>query len=466
MSATKPRRRRMPIADTFWLWLESPTTAMQVACLTTFSAGPETREVVAEIVDEFRGQQATTRPFNTLIHQRPAPLMSLREPTDDVEIDYHFRHSALPAPGGQRELGVLVSRLHSMPLDIRRPLWESHVIEGVGEDEFAVYLKAHHSLMDGVAGVRAITETFSSEPDQPLKPAPWAREIPQRPQRDAPTRESLVLRGRSALGNLRQVNRALRQFGQASLQSKNPLVGPFQAPRSPLNVTISPQRRFSTATIELARAARLAELTGTTLNDVVLAACSTALRRYLLAHDGLPDKPLVAMCPVSIRPADSDGDGNAVSMILADLATDEADPRERLTRIAASTTAGKEHLRRLPKAALAAYSALAMGPHLLRQLVPGALRVRPSFNLVISNVPGPRRPLYAGRARMTGFFPMSLLFRNEALNITVLSYDGQLNFGFTACRRSLPQAQDIAVFTSEAFDELEALVTGSAGASE
>jgi WS/DGAT/MGAT family acyltransferase len=218
---------------------------------------------------------------------------------------------------------------------------------------------------------------------------------------------------------------------------------------------ISPQRRVSTATIELDRVSALAEASGTTLNDIVLALCSTALRRYLQDLDELPAQPLTAMCPVSVRPADGEAEGNAVSMILASLATDEADPVARLRVIAASTAAGKKHLRSLDKAALTAYSSLAMAPHFARQLVPGAARTRPMFNVVISNVPGPRRPLYAAGARMESFFPVSLLFKNEALNITVLSYDGHLNFGFTADRSALPHVQDLAVYTVQALDELE-----------
>ena len=236
----------------------------------------------------------------------------------------------------------------------------------------------------------------------------------------------------------------------------NPLVGLFQAPRSPLNVPITPQRRVSTATVDLARVNALAKATGTTLNDIVLALCSAALRRYLLDLGALPERPLVAMCPVSVRTPDAHSEGNAVSMILASLATDEPDPQRRLTAIAASTQACKAHLRSLPKAALDAYSSLAMTPHLARQLVPGAASgARPVFNVVISNVPGPRQPLHAGGARAEQIFPMSLLFKNEALNITVLSYADQLNFGFTACRSALPHVQDVAVYTVEALEELE-----------
>jgi WS/DGAT/MGAT family acyltransferase len=245
------------------------------------------------------------------------------------------------------------------------------------------------------------------------------------------------------------------------------LTGLFQAPHSPLNVPITPQRRFSTAAIDVDRLTKLAIATETSVNDVVLALCSAALRRYLLDLNALPRQPLVAMCPVSVRPADSPSEGNAVSMILANLATHEPDPRRRLAAISASTRAAKAHLRSQPKAVLDCYSPLAMGPHLARQLVPGiASGMRPVFNVVISNVPGPPQPLHAGEARMEELYPMSLLFKNEALNITVCSYAGRLNFGFTACRSSLPHVQDLALHTLAALDELErAVVADQVGVS-
>lgn len=442
--------KTMSIQDSFWTWIEAPATPMQVAALSIFHPDEPATDVVHRIVEEYRSYPATSRPFNYLIHTRTAPLLARREVIDDVDIDYHLRHSALPRPGGERELGVLVSRLHSTPLDPRRPMWEAHVIEGLAGNRFAVYLKAHHSLMDGVAGIRILAETFSREPDAPLPPPPWARELPVRfPKAAAPSPKRGWLRGAG------QVPRAVRTIARATRQPDNPLVGPYQAPKSPINVPISPQRRVATARIEQSRVAAIAEATGTTLNDVVLALCSTALRRYLLAQKTLPDDPLVAMCPVSVRPADSDGDGNAVSMLLANLATDDADPLARLRTIAASTRAGKDHLRSMDAKALGTYSPIVMGPQLGRQLIPGVAATRPLFNLVISNVPGPRRPRYLGGARMEAFYPMSLLFKNDALNITLLSYDSWLNFGLTACRVALPHMQDIAVFLVDALAELE-----------
>lgn len=453
-------RRTLPAADSCWLWLESPDTPIHVASLCIFDAPAKGGATIPEIVEWCRSHPATSRPFNQIIHPRPAPIPAVIETIDNVEIDYHFRHSALPAPGGQRELGMLVSRIHATPLDTRRPMWEVHLIEGLEGGKLALYVKVHHSLLDGVAGVRMLVETFSSGSKQPLVPPPWARELPSRKRGKKAGLDPLSLAPR-VVADAWRIERALAELTRASAQPGNPLVGPFEAPRAMMNRPIDSRRRFSTASVDLARISALAEATRTTVNDVVLELCSSAVRRYLADNDELPAKPLTVMCPVSIRPKDSDGSGNAVSMIMANLATDEADPRERLERITASTRAAKDRLRALPKSALVAYSAIAMAPYLLRNLIPGATRTRPMFNFVISNVPGPRTPLYAGQARMQSFFPVSLLFKNEGLNITVLSYDGSVNFGVLACPLSMPHTQNLALHLLDALDELEQAVEAS-----
>lgn len=444
-------RAFMPIADSFWLWIESPETPMQVAALSIFDTDEPASAFVRRIVDDFRSRPATASPFNTVIRTGPLKLLNRRKMVDDVDIDYHFRHSALPAPGGQRELAMLISRLHTVPLDWRRPMWEVHVIEGLEGNRIAVYFKTHHSLMDGVAGVRLMAATYSPDPDAPLTPPIWANTPPEWvPQT---TTES----GVGAVRGMWRSRRAVRNLFRAGRSPDNPLVGPFQAPHSLLNVPIGPQRRISTATVALDRVKTLAAATDTSVNDIVLAMCASALRRYLIDIDGLPDEPLIAMVPVNVRQTGTDG--NAVSIILANLATHLASPHDRLAAIAASTRAGKQHIKSVPQEAMSAYTTLALAPHAAKQLIPGAAsRLRPMFNLVISNVPGPKQPMYAGGARMESFFPMSLLFKNEALNITALSHAGQLDFGFTACRSALPHVQDVALYTVEALDELEATV--------
>jgi diacylglycerol O-acyltransferase len=210
--------------------------------------------------------------------------------------------------------------------------------------------------------------------------------------------------------------------------------------------------------IDLDRMKQIGKRSGASLNDAVLASCSTAIRRYLIELGELPTKPLVAGVPVSIPAPEGSGADSTISMMLVELATDEPDAGARLARIAASSAAAKAHFTAIPANARADYSALMMLPHIVRQLSPTAVRrTRPMFNLVISNVPGPQEPLYLGGSRLDALYPFSLLFNGEALNITVLSYDGRLHFGFTGCRTALPHVQNLALYLAEAVDELEAM---------
>jgi WS/DGAT/MGAT family acyltransferase len=245
------------------------------------------------------------------------------------------------------------------------------------------------------------------------------------------------------------------------VNGEDDLVTTRQAPMSVLNGRIGRNRRFATAQLELARLRAVAKAAGGTLNDVVLALCSASLRRYLVERDALPTAPLVAMVPVSIRPKDDPGGGNAVGAILASLATTLDDPAERLATIVASTTTAKQQLQGMSTASILQYSALLIAPMML-QMIPGAAgRLRPTFNVVISNVPGPEQPLYFRGARLEASYPMSIPIHGQALNITCNSYAGSVCFGFTGCRDTLPHMQRLAVYCAEALGELEHAVARS-----
>jgi WS/DGAT/MGAT family acyltransferase len=232
-------------------------------------------------------------------------------------------------------------------------------------------------------------------------------------------------------------------------------VAPLQAPRSVLNQKISRNRRFATQQFPAARLRRLAKARDGTINDVILALSAAALRRLLAEQGALPETAMTAMLPVNIRPKDDPGGGNAVGAILGSLATDIADPVGRLEAIIASTRRAKDQLSGLSRSAIMQYSGFLMTPALLSQ-IPGAVgRVRPAFNLVISNVPGPDTPLYFRGWRAEAVYPLSIPFHGYALNITVNGYNGTLNFGFIGCRDTLPHLQRLAVYSGEALAELE-----------
>jgi WS/DGAT/MGAT family acyltransferase len=354
-------------------------------------------------------------------------------------------------------LGILVSRLHSHSLDFHRPPWEAHFIEGLEGGRFALYFKVHHALIDGYTGIQLVSRSLSRSATELETPMFFTREPPApAPRGDkpaAPTLEALLQLLREQLGTTRNIAGALTR----TLKSRNrSLVAPMQAPKSILNQKISRNRRFATQQFPVQRLKDVAQHFGGTLNDMVMALCAGALRRLLMEQDALPERPLTAMIPVNIRPKGDPGGGNAVGAILGSLATDVEDPAERIKAIIASTREAKAQLQGMSKAGIMQYSALLMAPMMLSQ-IPGAVgRVRPAFNLVISNVPGPTKPLYFRGFHMDAYYPMSIPFHGYGLNITVVSYVDQLDFGFIGCRDGLPHLQRLAVYSREALEELEA----------
>jgi WS/DGAT/MGAT family acyltransferase len=383
----------------------------------------------------------------------------------DVDLEHHVRHSALPQPGRVRELLALVSRLHSTLLDRQRPLWELHLIEGLAGNRFAVYSKLHHSVMDGVSGMRLLQRSLSADPGADAVPAFWT----DQPRRSRASRDS----GRSRTSPLLSVPKAaveafadmaklsprMLTIAEQALRSQA-MTLPGQAPRSMLNVAITGSRRYAAQSYSLERMRLVAKGAGVTVNDVLLAMSAGALRTYLLDHDALPSAPLVAMTPVSLRRGEGDeqSTGNAVGAILASLATNEADPERRLAAIAESTTRAKSILTGLNQLQITALSAGVMLPMAINSLT-GLYRYGTlPFNVVISNVPGPRDSLYLQGARLSGLYPLSIPTNGQAMNITATSYADDMGIGLTACRRSVPHVQRMLAGLDNALDELTRVV--------
>jgi len=453
--------KRLSPNDAMFLYGESPETMMHVGSLMPFTVpadAPPT--MLREIIEEIRDSSTLQPPWSlTLKHphflKHPMPRWVESEA---VDLDYHIRRSALPSPGSQRELGVLVSRLHAVPVDFTRPPWEAHLIEGLQGGQFALYSKMHHSLVDGYTGAKILARSFSTDPDErtPLffnLPAP---EPARREQGERISRMTAVVRGVARqFGAAGEVARSVYDLAKGLVRGDEALVGPYQAPPSILNGRIGRNRRFATQQYALDHLKSLAKALGGTLNDIVLALCSASLRRFLLELGELPAKPLIAMLPVNIRPDNDPGGGNAVGALLVSLATDVADPRGRAEAIVRSTAAGKDRLKRLSREAVMQFSALTMVPSGLQSLTGTMGRVRPQFNVCISNVPGPQHPLYFRGAKLEATYPMSIPIHGQALNITCASYNGTLNFGFTGCRDTLPSMQRLAVYMGEGLEELE-----------
>lgn len=379
---------------------------------------------------------------------------------DEVDVDYHLRRSALPRPGRVRELLELTSRLHGSLLDRHRPLWEAYFVEGLSDGRFAIYTKIHHSLIDGVSAQRLLMRTLSTAADDREIRVPWTLPARTRTATAAGQATSLVRTVAGAAGTFAGLAPTAVALARAALVEQQ-LTLPFGAPKTMFNVPIGGARRCAAQSWSMERIRTVKAATGVTVNDVVLAMCAGALRGYLQEQRALPETPLVAMVPVSLRGEhEQDAGGNMVGTILCNLATDTADPLQRLQTISTSMRDNKRVFSELPRAqALALSGFLVAGLGL--SLVPGFVSsAPPPFNIVISNVPGAREPRYWNGARLDGNYPMSIALDGQALNITLTNNADNLDFGLVGCRRSVPHLQRLLAHLEDSLAELEKATAG------
>jgi diacylglycerol O-acyltransferase len=442
--------------DSAFLWMETRNQPMHVAGLNIYTPPPDApADYVGSLLTQWSKHLKALTPFNL----RPVLRMGLWywEEDAEFELDYHLRHLALPHPGRIRELLAMVSRLHGNLMDRNRPLWEFYVIEGLPGGRFATYVKIHHALIDGVSGARMMAQSLSLTPAE-QKPPVWDQVLsrPKRP-RSASTAPSLMQQIANVVRMGQDIVPGIGSGLWDVIRPKHDdsiAATAFQAPATPFNVEISGSRRFASQTYSLARFKHIGEAAGATVNDVTLAICAGALRRYLEAQKALPKKPLVAMVPVSLHGEAGAGEGNQVSVLLANLSTHIADPLKRLQRIVQSTTEAKDRLKIMPRLQKLAHGISSISP-MGAGMVTGSAKKHPVFNVVISNVPGPRETLYMNGARLDEVYPVSIPTHYLALNITISGYKDNLGFGYTACRRSVPALQRMLDYTDAAIHELE-----------
>lgn len=394
------------------------------------------------------------------------------ENDDQFDIEHHVRHSALPKPGRVRELLELCGRLHGTRLAWERPLWEAHVIEGLRDGRVAMYTKTHHALVDGVSAMRLIQSVLTTDPEKRGMPAPWG----VRPGRAARAEESSqepahhdlaqvpLAAFRTALGITAEaagLPGALVRTLNKSVRNETSSLSLY-APRTMFNTSITGSRRFAAQDWPIERLRAIGRASGATLNDVVLAMCAGAVRTYLLELGALPEAPLVAMVPVGLNAkqsqlASAEG-GNAVGAVMCKLGTDLEDPADRLAAIHLSMVDGKRALSSMTPMQILAMSALGQAPAILPPLLKMQGIVRPPYNLIISNVPGPRTTHYWNGAKLVGQYPLSIPINGMALNITCTSYDGNMDFGLTGCRRTVPHLQRLLTHLDDEVTALEKAV--------
>lgn len=443
--------------DSSFLHLETPETPMHVGSLMLFDL-PD--GYAGDYYDDVKALLAKRLHLCSLFHRKLAQMpFELADPVwiedDDIDLDYHVRSVTLRRPGTIAQLEVLIARLHSTLLDRSRPLWEVYVIDGLENGQVAYYSKAHHSGIDGKAGIELAKVFYDT--------TPAVREVrPPRPARAGnPYQLGMAELLQAAVSNtaaqyvkvgkmLPQAAKALVAAGKIiATRKKVPGARSLNiglAPKTIFNASITNQRSYSTLSLPLDDLKTLGKRVGGTVNTVVMAMCSGALRRFLVERDLLPKKSLIAAVPVSLRGADDSSMNNQVSMIRVDLATDLADPAERFKAIHASSEAAKAVVSEF-RPVLGADVPIAGSPWLMTGLASLygrsnlARRLPQAANVAISNVPGIPMPLYMAGARMVHYYPVSIPYHGVGLNITVQSYAGQMEFGITACRRVLSQAE-------------------------
>src|SRR3954462_12514508 len=394
----------------------------------------------------------------------------------DFDLGYHVRELALAAPGTDAQLAEQVARIVSRPLDRARPLWELYVIEGLESGQVAVLTKIHHAVIDGLSGAEIMGLLLDVSPE--------GRELPPAgPASAGQDPGQLEMLGRGLLGVPRYPVRILRALPSALPNLEHTpfgalpgagtltrLVGALRrdgvertdltAPKVIFSGRISPHRRFVFGRLSLDDVKTAKNAHGTTVNDVVVAVCAGAVRRWLLAHDDLPDSPLVAQVPVSVRTGDEFGTyGNRILLMAAPLFTDVADPVERLQKTHEALMVMKEQHRALPAGLLqdatpfTPPAVFARAARLTFGLATSRAG-RSTWNLVISNVPGPQFPLYMAGARLEAHYPVSVITDGMGLNITVMSYMGHMDVGIVADRDQMPDVERLMEWLPE---ELAAL---------
>jgi WS/DGAT/MGAT family acyltransferase len=394
----------------------------------------------------------------------------------NFNLDSHVHHMALPSPGGWDELRKLAQHIFAIPLDLRRPLWSMTFVEGLGginqlpEGSFALIHKIHHSAVDGMAGVDLLSSLFDLTPDVDLgvKEDRWMPDMePSNVTLLANAYMHLLAKPKQAIKTAKALTAGLWNVGKNVLVEKlPPPVVPFRGPKTRFNVPVSAQRRFGGAWLPLDEIRAMKDARrGVTVNDIVLEICSGALRAYMNHHAELPENTLTAMAPISVRASTSEG-GNQVSAMLVPLATHLADPLDRLEAIRKSTETSKLRAQAvgattLMDAAKVVPFTLGAAASRLYGLMEIAKYVRPVFNLVITNVPGPRQKLYFGGGELVGSLGMAPIIDGLGLIIVVTSYQEYLTIAVTSCPEILPDIEYFETCLNNSFKELQAGIKGA-----
>lgn len=456
--------------DALWLYLETATAHMHVGSVLVVDPSTAPEPLTHDSVLRYMEDRLHLAPiFRRRIAAVPFRIdhpVWVEDP--DFDLRFHVRRAALPAPGGMAELAAYTADVMSRRLDRSRPLWELHVVEGLENGRMAFVSKTHHAAVDGVSGADLLAATLQLEPEQPPPPAPVTQWEPESVPGDL---RLLVTSGlhlaTTPLGLAKVTRRTARAAaGMLRLRRSSGAVtppAPFAAPDTALNGAIGPHRVIALTEQSLESVKSIKRTFGGTVNDVVLACVASALRRYLQSRGEAVDRPLVGMVPISVRREDQQGEvGNHVSMMLVDLPADEPDPVQRLRRVTSGTADAKDRhgalgadtLQDLAELTPAGVASLAAR---LYSRTGAANRHRPIWNVVVSNVPGPRIPLYQVGAKVEAMYPIGPVHEMCGLNVTLFSYSDMIYVGLNADRDLVPDVEEIGVAICQSVEELAKL---------
>ena len=481
--------------DATFLYMETPSTYGHVSGLSIYDRPSPDFDPLTEWRAQIERRLHLLEPLTRRLRNVPFNLdhpFWIEDP--DFDLDFHVRHTAVPRPGRDDQVADLVARIIARPLDRSRPLWESYVIDGLAGDRFGILTKIHHATVDGASGVELLTIMLDTTPEGDEVPSPAL--TPRQPE---PVPSDAEVLGAAARTLARKPGRFLvlgartmRQLGEASRnpilrasgeQLRSGLRGPLGtvlnlgrsipeerdeapqplpggAPSTVFNASISPHRSFAYRSVSMDAIKAIKGAIGCTVNDVVMAVCAGGLRTYLERRDALPDRPMVAMVPVSIRTGEeAERWSNRVSAIFADLPTDEPEPLQRIRKVNNAMALAKGLHDALPADQLTEFAdfpppaVFARASRMATRFQLGNRATMP-VNITISNVPGPREPLYMAGAKLAHYVPVSTVVEGQGLNITVQSYCDTLDFGLVGCARLVP---DVDVLLDDIIDDIEAL---------
>jgi diacylglycerol O-acyltransferase len=449
---------RLSGLDAFFLYLETPTQPLNVCCVLELDSSTmpggysygRFRSALAERVEalpEFRMKLADSQ-FNV---DHPVWVDD-----ETFEFERHLHRVGVPAPGGRRELADICGYVAGLPLDRDRPLWEMWVLEGSADaDAVSVMLKVHHAVVDGVAGANLLAFLCSQQPDAPA-PLPVGGAGGGTPLHIAAS--GLMGFARRPLRLATVVPATMLTLVRTVLRARDgrTMAAPFTAPSTPFNGSVTRQRNIAYTSLDMRDVKRVKERFGVTINDVVVSLCAGVLRRFLLERGELPDQPLVATVPVSVHEKCDRPGRNQTTWMFCRLESQISDVAQRIRTVAAGNTAAKDHTAAIGPTLLHDWTQFG-GPTMFgaaMRLLPRIPIGRNAYNLVLSNVPGPREQLYFMGCQVDTMYPLGPIIGGAGLNITVMSLNGELGIGLIGCPDLVPDLWGIADAFPDALKEL------------